>query len=166
MAINLSTILGGLQSGTSVSASGTAVDFTGIPANVKQITVLFNGVSTAVSSANSSFLVQLGSTSGIVTTGYLSLSGNQNNSGTGEQAATTGIVVRNTSNSNINIGTMSIYNVSGNIWVASYVGVYYNQGTTESGGNVTLAGTLDRLRITTVGGTDTFDAGTFNIIYQ
>jgi hypothetical protein len=34
------------------------------------------------------------------------------------------------------------------------------------GGTVTLSGTLDRVRITTVNGTDTFDAGTVNILYE
>jgi hypothetical protein len=34
------------------------------------------------------------------------------------------------------------------------------------GGNVTLSGVLDRLRITTVNGTDTFDAGSINIMYE
>jgi len=33
-------------------------------------------------------------------------------------------------------------------------------------GAVTLGGTLDRVRITTVNGTDTFDAGTINILYE
>lgn len=34
------------------------------------------------------------------------------------------------------------------------------------GGGKTLSGTLDRVRITTVNGTDTFDAGTINIMYE
>ena len=34
------------------------------------------------------------------------------------------------------------------------------------GGSISLAGTLDRVRITTVNGTDTFDAGTINIRYE
>jgi hypothetical protein len=33
-------------------------------------------------------------------------------------------------------------------------------------GSVSLSGTLDRVNITTVGGTDTFDAGTINIMYE
>jgi hypothetical protein len=38
--------------------------------------------------------------------------------------------------------------------------------TTLSGGSKTLTGTLDRVRITTVNGTDTFDAGSINILYE
>jgi len=33
-------------------------------------------------------------------------------------------------------------------------------------GSISLGGTLDRVRITTVNGTDTFDAGTINILYE
>lgn len=33
-------------------------------------------------------------------------------------------------------------------------------------GSITLPGTLDRIRITTVNGTDTFDAGSVNIMYE
>jgi hypothetical protein len=33
-------------------------------------------------------------------------------------------------------------------------------------GYKSLSGTLDRVRITTVGGTNTFDAGSINIVYE
>jgi hypothetical protein len=33
-------------------------------------------------------------------------------------------------------------------------------------GTKTTSATLDRVRITTVNGTDTFDAGTINILYE
>jgi hypothetical protein len=33
-------------------------------------------------------------------------------------------------------------------------------------GGVALGGALDRVRITTVNGTDTFDAGSINILYE
>jgi hypothetical protein len=33
-------------------------------------------------------------------------------------------------------------------------------------GTIALSGTLDRVRITTVNGTDTFDAGSINILYE
>jgi hypothetical protein len=58
-------------------------------------------------------------------------------------------------------------NISGNTWVAT--GILYADGAGRMayfGGNITLSGTLDRVRITTINGTDTFDAGTINIIYE
>ena len=61
---------------------------------------------------------------------------------------------------------MIITNISGNIWVASG---YASSDVTEtliSGGVKTLSGVLDRIRITTVNGTDTFDLGSVNIMYE
>jgi len=62
-------VIGGLVSGTAVTASGTSVDFTGIPSWVKRVTVMFSGVSL---SGTSSYLVQLGDSGGVENTGYLS----------------------------------------------------------------------------------------------
>jgi hypothetical protein len=54
-----------------------------------------------------------------------------------------------------------------NLWSASgclgATGINYSFVT---GGVKTLSGTLDRLRITTVNGTDTFDAGSINILIE
>ena len=81
--------------------------------------------------------------------------------------ATNGFVVRNSQSAPIVIsGTMTLNLVSGNIWVSSHA---YGDGTgavMTGGGNVTLSGTLDRIRLTTVNGTDTFDAGSVNVMYE
>lgn len=55
--LNVSTV-GVINQGTAQNTtSGTSIDFTGIPAGVKRITVMFNGVG---SSGTSAFLIQLG----------------------------------------------------------------------------------------------------------
>jgi hypothetical protein len=62
---------------------------------------------------------------------------------------------------------MVLTNLSGNIWTAH--GSFGRVGTVyfgSVGGAKTLSGTLDRVRITTEGGTDAFDAGTINISYE
>jgi hypothetical protein len=164
MAINLSTILGGLQSGTSVSASGTAVDFTGIPATAKQITVLLNGVST---SGSSPVLIQVGSGS-FSTSGYASTASYGSTAGT-YASSTAGIIIEaggQSASGAVRYGGIVISLISSNIYIAQ--GTLAAQGTTSAIGGVTpnLAGVLDRIRITTVGGSDTFDAGSINIIYQ
>jgi hypothetical protein len=41
-----------------------------------------------------------------------------------------------------------------------------SDAATLGNASVALSGTLDRVRITTVNGTDTFDAGTINILYE
>jgi hypothetical protein len=62
---------------------------------------------------------------------------------------------------------MIITNISSNNWVASYSGGdSVSVAALFGGGSVSLAGALDRVRITTVNGTDTFDAGSINILYE
>lgn len=155
---------GGITQGTAVaSTSGTSIDFTSIPSTAKRITVIFNGVST---SGTSFGLVQVGTSSGVTTSGYTGSTAFSGGSSTGANP-TTGFGFGNNSASFTFSGSMFIVNVSGNIWVASYSG-----GSTSTsiacmgGGNVTLSAVLDRVRITTVNGTDTFDAGSINIMYE
>jgi hypothetical protein len=153
-----------IKSGTAVaSTSGTAIDFTSIPSWVKRVAVMFNGVST---NGTSNFQVQLGAGS-VVTTGYLGNCSNQ--SGAVTSAFSTGFVV---SLSNGIASTLSgqcvIALLSSNVYVeTSVLADYSAAGAVRTGsGSVTLSGTLDRVRITTVNGTDTFDAGSINILYE
>ncbi len=154
-----------IVSGTSqASTSGTNIDFTGIPSWVKRITVMFNGVST---SGASEIQIQIGISSGIVSTGYVSTGVTVNtSSATGGSSASTGFVLGSTTSAAAISGHMIITLVGSNVWVSSHT---YRQLSTNAlfgGGTVTLGGTLDRVRITTVGGTDTFDAGSINILYE
>jgi hypothetical protein len=149
-----------LVSGTSVaSTSGTAITFSSIPSWVKRITVLFNGVST---SGTSLVQVQIGAGS-VTTSGY---SSNAQSSGA-NSAPTTGFGV-DTSGSAAYArgGALRISNITGNTWVAD--GVVGAIGTFSAAivGYIALSGTLDRVVVTTVGGTDTFDAGSINILYE
>lgn len=151
-----------LTSGTAqASTSGTSIDFTGIPSWVKRITVIFNGVST---NGTSQPQVQLGISSGIQTTGYLS-GGSQASAGTN---STTGLLISGFNGAaDIRYGKMEIVSFGSNQWVSSCVVGLSNTGLAGlAGGSVTIGGTLDRIRITTVNGTDTFDAGSINILYE
>jgi len=138
------------------------VDFTGIPSWVKRITVMFNGVSL---SGTSNFLVQLGS-GGITTTGYTSSSGAAANaSNVAIITSTSGFIVSVNSAARTMNGIMTITNINSNSWVeAGNLNASDIIGNTT--GIVSLSGTLDRIRITTVNGTDTFDAGSINILYE
>jgi hypothetical protein len=155
-----------LVSGTAVaSTSGTSIDFTSIPSWVKRITVMFNGFST---SGTSNIQVQIGAGS-VTSTGYQSVCLNlSNGSSPSSSSATTGFIVsNNVVAADTYIGHCILTNVSGNIWVESGTMSRYSTATTQVGsGNVTLSGTLDRVRITTVNGTDTFDAGSINILWE
>lgn len=158
------SVRGGITSATAVaSTSGTSIDFTGIPSWVKRVTVMFNGVSTT---GSDHFLIQLGSGS-VQATGYVSIGMATNNSGgTGGVTSTAGNIIFTNSTSASLIGHMVVTNISGNTWVESYQARLLSSEISGGAGNVTLSGTLDRVRITTVSGADTFDAGSINIAYE
>ena len=157
-----------LVSGTAVaSTSGTSIDFTGIPSTAKRITVMFNGVSTAGAGSNI-VLVQLGDSGGVETTGYTGRSAYVNGGAGGDQANSTGFQLYGSGGAaNTNNGSMIISLLGSNTWVMQGV----ISGSTTSvccfvSGAKALSDTLDRVRITTVNGTDTFDAGTINIMWE
>ena len=154
-----------LVSGTAVTASGTSVDFTGLPAGVKRITVMFNVVST---SGASSYLVQVGNSTP-TTSGYVSVSTYTNTVGTvGGTSSTAGMGLFTGTATNQIFGSFTLINVSGNIWVGTGVtaDTVAATFTVTSSGRVSLASALNMVRITTVNGTDAFDAGTINILYE
>lgn len=155
-----------LISGTAqASTSGTSRDFTDIPSWVKRITVMFSGVST---NGTSNLLIQLGTSSGVTATGYLSYSCRFGSSSVaGGANFTTGFGIAGNLASNVFSGATIISSLSGNTWVANgFYGESVGAIGVPVGGGISLAATLDRVRITTVGGTDTFDAGTINIMYE
>ena len=158
---------GTITSGTAVTASGTAVNFTDIPAGVKRITVMFSGVST---NGTSTWLVQIGATSFSVT-GYLaqsSYAGGTNSAG--GVSSTAGYPIFSGNAANLFYGHMVLTNITSNTWVSSHSLGLNSSGTiyAVAGGGVSpnLSAALDRLRITTVNGTDAFDSGTINIMYE
>jgi len=158
--------VGVLTSGTAVaSTSGTSIDFTSIPSWVKRITVMLSGVST---SSTSILQFQLGAGS-VTTSGYSSAGGNFNNANnTGVANGSTGVYIINSGNpANTYFGHATFTTLGSNIWVASGVlAVGTATNMVAFGGGITLGGTLDRVRFTTVNGTDTFDAGSINILYE
>jgi hypothetical protein len=158
--------VGLLVSGTAVaSTSGTSIDFTSIPAGVRRITVMFNGVST---SGTSFPLIQLGDSGGIENTGYTAVSGLLYGSTPATTNSTAGFVINSNLATNTHNGALVISLLGSNAWVCqgSVCGtVNANQSITVTGSK-TLSDVLDRIRITTVNGTDTFDAGSINILYE
>lgn len=149
-----------IVSGTAVaSTSGTSINFTGIPSWAKKITVMFSAVSL---SGTDHFLFQLGDSGGIETTGYVA----QSSTGSTVLSSTSGFVSRGNDAANSCSGLITICNISGNTWV-EYGGFNRTTATevTVCGGTKTLSDTLTQLRITTTG-TNTFDAGSINILYE
>lgn len=160
---------GVISSGTAVaSTSGTSIDFTGIPSWVKRITVMFVGVST---NGTSTVQIQLGTGSGptFTTSGYLGSSmAVASGTGTaGEQNSAGFRLLANSFATNVNHGNIIIDNVTGNTWaLSSVLGQSDTARVSWAGGSIALAAALTAVRITTVNGTDTFDAGSINILYE
>jgi hypothetical protein len=147
------------------TTSGTSVDFTSIPSWVKRITVVFTSVS---SSGTSPVQIQIGDSGGVETTGY-----------TGTAVAivstnslfiasyTTGAVLIGVLATTVRSGSMVITNIDGNQWQFSSINANDDVGFLGWTSAIkTLSATLDRVRLTTINGTDTFDAGLVNIIYE
>ena len=148
------------------STSGTSIDFTSIPSWVKRITIMLSGVSLSGTSLE---LIQIGAGS-VANTGYLSTSTYLNGAGGATTTATTGFVVNSAGTATYAISgivTLALINSSTNLWVASGFLAFDNTAyTIGMAGTKTLSGTLDRVRITSINGTDTFDAGSINILYE
>jgi len=146
------------------STSGTSIDFTGIPSWAKRITVMFNGISL---NGTSNVLVQLGDSGGIENTGYLGGCSLQA-AGVVEAAnSTAGYIIALAAAARVTHGNLTICSVGSNLWVASGSFGFSNAAASGAcGGSKTLSDTLTQLRITTVNGTDTFDAGSINIMYE
>lgn len=156
--------VGGLTLGTAVATtSGTSIDFTGIPSWVKRITVMMHGTST---NGSSNLRFQIGPSGGVETSGYLSSSaiGTTYGIDTGGFSLTSAITSASISSG---IATFILMDASTNLWAYSANLGYSNAaGASYAGGSKALAGTLSRLKLTTVNGTDTFDVGSVNILYE
>jgi hypothetical protein len=156
-----------IVSGTAVaSTSGTSINFTGIPSWVKRITVMLNGVST---SGTSQMMIQLGDAGGIETSGYLGTAmSNVNGSATANHSS--GFLLNPATDitaEGIRHGSFIITNITSNTWTMFGIAGFSNTPfNAQSSGSKGLSDVLTQVRITTFGGTDTFDAGSINILYE
>jgi hypothetical protein len=156
-----------ITSGTAqASTSGTSIDFTSIPSWVKRITVMFNGIST---NGTSPIQIQIGSGS-VTTSGYKTQGSYISGSAALAIVFSTGFVFINSAGSAFAYsGAVTLTLIGSNTWCGTGT-VSLDTATSaifmSSGSSPALSGTLDRVRITTVNGTDTFDAGTINILYE
>jgi hypothetical protein len=153
-----------IVSGTSVaSTSGTSISFTSIPSWVKRITVMFTNLSTN----GSSFMqIQLGTSGGLTTSGYAGTSSYVGGGGGTGTSLTTGLPLATVSAGDSRAGTVVITNITGNTWTSSGVNGQPNGYAQFGGGFIALSGTLTQLAINMANGTDAFDSGTINILYE
>lgn len=155
------TLNSGLTLGTAqASTSQTFRDFTGIPSTANQIIVSFQGVSTN----GSSFMILQGIVGGSpVTSGYLG--GGAGGAGGNNQTVGYGIVSEMAAGHTYH-GSCILTRLTGNTWVSqSVLGRSDGANASFAGYSRAFAGALEGIRVTTVLGTDTFDAGNINIAY-
>lgn len=147
------------------NASGTAIEFTSIPSWVKRITLMTYNLSP---SSTNSILIQLGDSGGYETTGYV-CEASSVTTGVGATASTTGfsIISANASNTFSAHLVLTLMDLANNVWVGQMQYSFGNQNAMGiSCGSKALSATLDRLRLTFANGTDTFDGGSVNIMYE
>jgi hypothetical protein len=151
--------------GTAVATtSGTTVDFTSIPSTVKRITVMLSGVST---NGTSPVILQLGDSGGFELTDYLGSAGEVRSTPDVDLFTTGFGLLQSPAAADLFYGIATIVNISGNVWVYSFTGGSSTVANNYiGGGSKTLSATLDRIRLTTSGGVNTFDAGSVNIMYE
>ena len=156
-----------IVSGTAVaSTSGTSIDFTSIPSWVKRITVMFASVST---NGSSHIRFQLGTSGGVESSGYLGWCAQMGNAWSGASTSSSGFDSYGDAGAAfVRSGHLVFVTLGSNVWtlVGSYTLSTANNFAYFFNGAKTLSGTLDRVRVTTVNGTDTFDAGSINILYE
>lgn len=138
------------------NASGTAVDFTGIPSWVKRIDVGISGVSL---SGNNRLIVQIGDSGGIETSGYDSTCWR---SGGAFDNRSDGFPVQVGSNGDEMKGILTILKGDGNMWEYQHVVAIPGTGVSIGGGDKTLSDVLTQLRVRPHG-TDSFDAGKITV---
>ena len=151
--------------GTSVAAAGTAIDFTGIPSWAKRVTIMFLNVST---SGTSNILAQVRIASGPETAGYASAAVRE--AAVGAAVSTAGfILTANIGATSIFQGAVTLTLMSNSNWWVSTGLLGHTDGSgnmNSSSGTRTAAGVLTGVRLTMVNGTDTFDAGSVNVMWE
>jgi hypothetical protein len=131
---------------------------TGIPAGVSHVRVLLDGVSITTTDP---WYVRVGSTSGLLATGYQSASAIVSTAGTATAYSTIGFILHVAQPGRLVHGSMLLSRLTSHQWVASYA-LSAIEGTTgygmSGGGTALLDADIDRVSITTTG-VQVFDSG-------
>jgi hypothetical protein len=164
MTAPVGAVYNGLQTATAqASTSGTSITFSSIPSWVKRISVILSGVT---KSAGNDLLIQLATSGGTVATGYVSYGVQNTGAGGIASSATTGFNVKWQNSGAVVSGKMELDLITGTTWTQSHtMAATTSVGMYAGGGTIALGATLTGIVITTTS-TDTFSAGTINIIYE
>jgi hypothetical protein len=152
-------------SGTSqATTSGTQFDFTGLPAGIKRITVSFSNVSM---SGTDNIIVQIGDSGGFETSGYVSTCGAFDVSVLGVATSTAGFLIVASGSTRAFSGSVCLTLIDSSTfsWVSSVAGSLSTTFAVSGGGYKSLSAEITQVRVTRTG-SDTFDSGTVNILYE
>ena len=154
-----------VRSASVASTSGVSISFTSLPNWIKKITMMINGVST---SGSADILIRLSTGGVFANSGYVSsMQVLQGGVSSGSVNSTVGFVISQGASNAIITGTYEFANITGNGWIGTSAFAYEHAVVGAYGaGRVTLGGVLDGIRIITANGSDTFDLGSVNIIYE
>ena len=161
---NGTVVIPTITNGTAVATtSGTAIDFTSIPSGVKRISMMFNQVSC---NGTAPRLIQIGTSSGLVTSGYISSGSHQGASQGGVQSTAGFLCGAGGAVLNKTVGIVTIQTLGSNIWAMSTTNADGTANFTKTGGgSITLGAVLDSVRLSTTSGA-TFDHGSVNIAWE
>ena len=156
-----------ISRGTEVTPTGVSfVDFTGIPAGVRRITIMFDNLSFV---ADNTLSIQLGDAGGIETTGYVGNVGIVAGASNGFiQASSTSQFSCFFSNwlaAEVSFGVIELLNMNGNKWIIK--SKLSRSGTLqihEAIGAKILSDVLTTVRVKSDG--SNFDAGAINIFWE
>jgi hypothetical protein len=158
---------GSIQSSALTALSGTSTDVTGIPAGVKGITIGISGMST---NGTSSIILQLGDSGGVETSGYAGTGSAADNGGVGALLASSGFMIArnpNAAHAYSGVIVLTLMDAATNLWAGMHIiGNSTVAFSLFGAASKALSATLDRIRFTTAGGTETFDAGSVTINWK
>lgn len=147
-----------------VTASGqTTLAQTGVPTWANRVQAVLSLIST---NGTSDLLLQVGN-GFYVTTGYVCNYQGFTGGATGTLTSPAGFLVDVDNVANTQSGTITLERHPGtNRWIAT--GMVRRDGASLGflAGEINLGGALDRIRLNTVNGTDTFDAGTVSFSWE
>jgi hypothetical protein len=149
----------GAKATSVATTSGTSVDYP-LPPGTSEFTIALSGVSL---SGTANLLIQIGSGS-VTTSGYVSTSVGNQSTGSQSASSTAGFIIYVNNAAGAISGQVTCRLIAGTLWNAAHNAKRDTSLVMNGSGEVTLSGAIDRVRITTTTGTDTFDAGSANVI--
>tara|TARA_R100000951_G_scaffold115137_3_gene122266 strand:- start:295 stop:1368 length:1074 start_codon:yes stop_codon:yes gene_type:complete len=166
-ALSFASVSAGATVVANANLSGSSVSFTGIPSGVSHVWINIHQAST--SSSNQPCSIRLGTSSGILTSGYHNSAGwvkGQNQVDTTDSTQNL-MWMYDAGSSEYFSGVVHLAKQSNNTWVMSSMGASSQSSKVfVGGGGITLSAELTQLQVNCNNGFQNFDNGTVSISYM